>query len=198
MKQIPGCLKLPSGAVMLLKFRKAGSTMKKIALVVIGSFFAVAANADSLRDRYDDERHLALAAGEPSAYVQENAKWKARDGYRPSFAICQSQSTQCAVNQAEIIASAKFAYKGDYQAQRNIAFCLFTGCQGAVIIDKALSCAWRTVILAAASSEVDATDTSNLQACKNDLTPTENAAAISRAGNLFKTVYGKTIGRQWR
>lgn len=172
--------------------------MKKIVLAVIGSFFAVAANADSLRDRYDDERHLALAAGEPSAYVQENAKWKARDGYRPSFAICQSQAADCVVNQAEIIASAKFAYKGDYQAQRNIAFCLFTGCQGAVIVDKALSCAWRTVILAAASSEVDATDTSNLQACKNDLTPTENAAAISRAGNLFKTVYGKTIGRQWR
>ncbi|AYM13063.1 hypothetical protein At1D1108_34370 [Agrobacterium tumefaciens] len=172
--------------------------MKKIVLAVIGSLFALAANADSLRDRYDNERHLALAAGEPSAYVQENAKWKAKDGYKPSLAICQTQSTQCLGNQAEIIASAKFAYKGDYQAQRNIAFCLFTGCQGAVIVDKALACAWRTVILAAATSEVDATDTSNLQACKNDLTPTENAAAVSRAGTLFKSVYGKPIGRQWR
>lgn len=172
--------------------------MKKIMLAVIGSLFAMAANADSLRDRYDDERHLALAAGEPSAYVEANAKWKAKDGYALSLAICQHQSSQCISNQAEIIASAKFAYKGDYQAQRNIAFCLFTGCQGAVTVDKSLACAWRTVILAAATSEVDATDTSNLQACRNDLTSTENAAAISRAGKLFKSVYGKTIGRRWR
>ncbi len=172
--------------------------MKKIAMAVLGSLFAMTANADSLRDRYDDERHLALAAGEPSGYLEANANWKAKDGYRPSLTICQHQSSQCISNQAEIIASAKFAYKGDYQAQRNIAFCLFTGCQGAVIIDKSLACAWRTVILAAATSEVDATDTSNLQACRNELTPTENAAAISRAGNLFKSIYGKTIGRQWR
>jgi hypothetical protein len=191
-------LKLPPGAVTSLKIQKAGSSMKKKVLAVIGSLFAMTANADNLRDRYDDERHLALAAGEPSAYVKANEKWKAKDGYKPSLAICQSQSTQCVSNQAEIIASAKYAYKGDYQAQRNIAFCLFTGCQGAVIIDKALACAWRTVILAAATSEVDATDTSNLQACKNNLTPTENAAAISRADKLFKSVYGKTIGRQWR
>lgn len=182
----------------MLKLQEAGSSMKMIVTAVLGSLLAMTASANSLRDRYDDERHLALAAGEPSAYVEANAKWKAKDGYRPSLAICQSQSSQCISNQAEIIASAKFAYKGDYQAQRNIAFCLFTGCQGAVMVDKSLACAWRTVILAAATSEVDATDTSNLQACKNDLTPTENAAAISRASTLFKSVYGKPIGRQWR
>ncbi len=172
--------------------------MKKFALAAIILLNAVIANADNLRDQYDNERHLALATSEPSAYIKDNAKWKAKDGYKPHLTICQPQSVQCSINQAEVIASAKFAYRGDYQAQRNLAFCLITGCQGAVTVDKALGCAWRTVILAAATSEVDATDTSNLQLCRSDLTRIEDAAAISRAGKLFMTVYGKTIGREWR
>jgi|GEM_PF-2671543 len=178
--------------------KQAGIEMKEIVLIAIVLFVAVPANADSLRDRYDAERHLALADDDPSAYVSKNLKWQAKDGYKPSLSICGSNDTQCRGNQADMIASTKFAYEGDYQAQRNVAYCLISGCQGAVIVDKALGCAWRTVILAAATSEVDATDTSNLKACQNELSPIENAAAVSRAGKLFKSVYGKTIGRQWR
>ncbi|NBC35530.1 hypothetical protein GTZ99_03055 [Novosphingobium sp. FSY-8] len=51
------------------------------------------------------------------------------------------------------------AWRGDYQGQRNAAYCRTTGCDGAVIIDKIDGCAWRLVIgsmNAVAAQDVDA------------------------------------------
>lgn len=40
------------------------------------------------------------------------------------------------------------ANRGDYGAQRNVAYCLLRGCDGAVAVDGVAACAWRTVIIA--------------------------------------------------
>lgn len=52
---------------------------------------------------------------------------------------------------------------GQYQGQRNVAFCLSDGCSGAIRVNKILGCAWRFVILESGHFSIDTTDTSNLQ-----------------------------------
>ena len=37
--------------------------------------------------------------------------------------------------------------RSDYQAMRNAAFCQWSGCDGAVDVDRISSCAWRRLIL---------------------------------------------------
>ena len=53
------------------------------------------------------------------------------------------------------------ALQGDYQAQRNVAYCLFTGCHGAVRKHPATACAWRIVLLGSAHFRADSGDVSN-------------------------------------
>jgi len=55
------------------------------------------------------------------------------------------------------------ATAGDYGAQRNVSFCLSTGCDGAIRINKILGCAWRFVILESGHLSADTTDTTNLK-----------------------------------
>ena len=172
--------------------------MRLILIAALFSLTCANAGAATLRDKYDAERRVALDENAVASYLNKNTSWTAKDGYKPSLAFCSSSSEACETTQAETIASAKFAYRGDYQAQRNLAYCLNYGCNGAIVIDKTLSCAWRIVIVAAATAEVDVTDTGNLQNCMKDLTSVEHAASVSRAAKLYKLVYGKAIGREWR
>ena len=55
------------------------------------------------------------------------------------------------------------AWRGDYQAQRNVAFCRSTGCDGAVQLNKIEGCAWRMVIARTQTAKSDDTDASNLR-----------------------------------
>lgn len=165
------------------------------ALLVLSSHVVQAAN---LRESFESERLLALNETTSSAYFAKNKGWTAKDGYSLAFPICSGVSDSCERDQAEILVNAKFSYRGDYQAQRNLAYCLNTGCSNAIIMNKPLSCAWRIIILAAASHEVDDSDTSNLEFCLEKLSPIERATATSRSAAIFKTVYGRTIGREWR
>lgn len=172
--------------------------MRPILIAALFLLTCVSAEAATLRDKYDAERHIALDENKVASYLQKNTSWTAKDGYKPSLTFCTVSSQACETTQAETIVSAKFAYRGDYQAQRNLAYCLNYGCNGAIVVDKTLSCAWRIVIVASATAEVDATDTGNLQNCMKDLTPLEHAASVSRAAKLYKSVYGRAIGREWR
>lgn len=56
----------------------------------------------------------------------------------------------------------KKAFAGDYQAQRNLAYSLARGMDGAPY-DPVRACAWRAVIIASASSKVSDGDHSNVQ-----------------------------------
>jgi hypothetical protein len=55
------------------------------------------------------------------------------------------------------------AIANEYQGQRNVSFCLSTGCDGAVKVNTMLGCAWRFVILERGHFEADASDTANLK-----------------------------------
>ncbi len=84
------------------------------------------------------------------------------------------------------------ALKGDYQAQRNTAYCLYTGCRG-YRMDKAAACAWRIVIIASGHPKVDPSDTSNLTLCERQLSPAEMTAATGAAHTLFRRIYKRNL-----
>lgn len=86
------------------------------------------------------------------------------------------------------------ALQGDYQAQRNVSFCLATGCDGAVIQNRAHGCAWRVVILASGSAKVDSTDVGFFDAyCRGRLSQAEVVQMKGQAAALFQRVYQRPL-----
>lgn len=80
------------------------------------------------------------------------------------------------------------AMKGDYQAQRNLAFgYASSSCPGQ---DKnpMLACAWRYVIIKSGSERVDQTDINNFKLDCGKLEPVELQAAEAQAANLLKKI----------
>lgn len=59
------------------------------------------------------------------------------------------------------------AIHGDYQGQRNVSFCLSTGCEPlyhkSLRTNPVLACAWRFVILRSGHLQADVTDTTNAE-----------------------------------
>src|SRR5690606_11383289 len=77
------------------------------------------------------------------------------------------------------------AYKGDYSSQRNVAFCLSTGCDGAVMTKPIKGCAWRMVIVVSGSAEADQSDTGNMEADCGKLSGNEFEAAKAQAARIM-------------
>lgn len=83
----------------------------------------------------------------------------------------------------------KDAMAGDYQAQRNLAYWLSGGYNGAPPQNPILACAWRLVILESGSRQVDSGDVSNKQLyCDKRLAPDERKAAEAQAAKLRKSI----------
>lgn len=82
------------------------------------------------------------------------------------------------------------AMTGDYQSQRNVAWCYVDGCDGVEPIDDVRACAWRLVIAAAKHPKSDASDAANVELdCKTALTPDDQRTARAWAGDLFRKIY---------
>ncbi|MBB5985328.1 hypothetical protein [Sphingobium lignivorans] len=81
------------------------------------------------------------------------------------------------------------AWRGDYQGQRNVAYCLSTGCDGAVTINESAACAWRIVILAAAHDEATDLDNRALEANCDKLSEIARTAATIRAEEIATRIY---------
>lgn len=97
--------------------------------------------------------------------------------------------TMCATSQVQFAeADWPAAWQGDYGAQRNVAYCLITGCAGAVQIDKSAGCAWRAVILEINSDEAGDGDAANMEAECGDLSPVQRQLAISKAEKIAAKV----------
>ena len=66
----------------------------------------------------------------------------------PAALSCQAaeEPGRCEKLKKDFKAAYALAHKGDHGAQVIVAFCLSTGCRGAVIIDKVASCSWHIVI----------------------------------------------------
>jgi hypothetical protein len=85
------------------------------------------------------------------------------------------------------------AMKGDYGSQRNIAFCLREGCDGAVQKNPTLSCAWRIVIVASGDPEVSGGDTDNFSLACGGLDRLQLATSLEQAKSLFRKIYKRDL-----
>lgn len=85
------------------------------------------------------------------------------------------------------------ALKGEYDAQRNVAYCLTTGCDDAVKVNKPIGCAWRAVILSSGSRKVDRADTTAFDSvCRGKLTASEATVFGGQYETLFRRIYRRT------
>lgn len=86
------------------------------------------------------------------------------------------------------------AMSGDYQSQRNVAWCHLDGCNGVTDIDDVKACTWRFVIAAAKHPKSDASDVENLETdCRSALAPQDLDYARRTAGELFRKIYGRPM-----
>jgi len=78
------------------------------------------------------------------------------------------------------------AIAGGHRAQKHVALCLSTGCDGAIQPDKVLGCAWRIVIAETAHAEPGSTDAGNVDRfCgANYINERERMAAASQAKTM--------------
>lgn len=82
------------------------------------------------------------------------------------------------------------AWKGDYQAQRNAAFCRSNGCSGAVQIDQVEACAWRLVINDMNAAKADAGDVSNMHTDCSKLDDGSRRLAADKATAFIAKIKG--------
>ncbi|MDE1992014.1 MAG: hypothetical protein KGI75_05900 [Rhizobiaceae bacterium] len=83
------------------------------------------------------------------------------------------------------------AVAGQYQGQRNVAFCLSTGCDMAISRDEVLGCAWRIVIVDSKHRELDSTDETNLKHfCGPDYLDETGQQAAKKEAERFLAMLG--------
>lgn len=101
--------------------------------------------------------------------------------------MCESSRSQFKVEYPK-------AHRGDYGSQRNVSYCLVTGCDGAVQVNRPLGCAWRIVIVASGSPRVDSTDTGFFAAnCRGKLSEIEAVQMATQADALFRRIYKRPL-----
>lgn len=84
----------------------------------------------------------------------------------------------------------RMAERGDYQAQRNLAYSYQTAALG-LPKDFQRACMWRTVIVRSGDVQVDSSDTSNLDYACGKLSPPERTASTRKGEELANTIYRK-------
>lgn len=110
-----------------------------------------------------------------------------------AFASAYNQSW-CTAEQGRFVEQYRRSLNRDYQSQRSVASCLISGCDGAVIVNRSLGCAWRLVILASESPYIDLTDESNRRYdCARLDGPGETALARRQAEALLRLIYDRPL-----
>jgi hypothetical protein len=82
------------------------------------------------------------------------------------------------------------AMKGDYQAQRNLAYSLATGSGAESSENPILGCAWYRVIILSGSEKIHDGDIGNVKVYCGRLTIDQQAVADKQAKRLAKKIYG--------
>lgn len=82
------------------------------------------------------------------------------------------------------------AWQGDYEAQRNVAFCLGNGCDGAVLIDQTSSCAWRGALIEMNKLEATDMDAASLEQECGVLSEVQKRIAIAKAQDIVSRIQG--------
>ncbi|ABE64051.1 conserved hypothetical protein [Nitrobacter hamburgensis X14] len=101
---------------------------------------------------------------------------------------CDDGADDCRASLAQFKKWFPRAMRGDYQGQRNVAFCLSTGCDGAVTMRPLAGCAWRLLIVATGSKDVDQSDTLNMKRDCGKLDDIDRQAAAAQSARLIAKI----------
>jgi hypothetical protein len=113
----------------------------------------------------------------------------------PEIGECpEGDDGYCRAAQAQLRHEWPQALKGDYQAQRNVAFSFGRGQSAAVKLRPSQACAWRIAIMASGSPKVDETDGRNYQMDCGKLDEAGLDRANKVAGLIFEKIYSRPIG----
>jgi hypothetical protein len=136
---------------------------------------------------------LALVAS-LSAVPSYAADWPPADNYLNPIVDCASAPSPDMCNSSKTTWRDNYrkAIGGDYQGQRNVSYCLSTGCNKSVKENALLGCAWRIVILESGHLDADESDTSNADFyCGPDrISKTALATAQAQARTMLKMLAG--------
>jgi hypothetical protein len=102
-----------------------------------------------------------------------------------------AKQAQCERWVTDIKKAVELAYKGDHGAQVTVAFCLSTGCHGAVAIDRVASCSWHLVIANSGSTTV--LDSSNTRNTCRPMTAAQKDEARTLASDLVQQIYKRPL-----
>ena len=118
-------------------------------------------------------------------------QWPAADTYL-SIRGCEGTKDpdQCNYTRKTWAKDYKGAISGDYQGQRNVSYCLSTGCSDAIAQNKILGCAWRIVIIDTGHLSLDQSDTANLKyfCGKEQVDETSLRAAQAQARVILQNI----------
>lgn len=112
---------------------------------------------------------VLLACGCVSLVEAKDEQWPDAMDYLQAPADCAgSDDVTLCENRKEVWnRDYNGAIAGDYQGQRNVSFCLSTGCDdmfgGTIRKNAILGCAWRMVIVNSGHLDADSTDVANLK-----------------------------------
>lgn len=111
-------------------------------------------------------------------------------------AIALAMATSAHADSGEIAKFKKGAFEGDYQSQRDLAYCLSnrSKCTGETNDGPIEACAWRLVIVASNDKRVMDGDWSNFVVyCRDVLNEQDLKYASLRAGAYFSKIYKRSI-----
>ncbi len=134
---------------------------------------------------------------EAKAYFEKHQDDELPVGYALPISVC-GDDEGCIASYAEMLGDLQKAYKKNYQAQRNVAYCLWDGCQGSVQKDIPLGCAWTVVILASGSPKFTELDQKNLEQCLRHAGQGSVGVIKAQAAALFQTIYERDIPSDWQ
>lgn len=103
---------------------------------------------------------LALAVLLASGGSAMATNWPAADSFMNASLVCSNhpQPRSCEFGMASFPDDYSKATKGDYQAQKNVAYCFETGCDWAVNENKMMACAWHIVVMGSGHQQTDDLD----------------------------------------
>ncbi len=101
----------------------------------------------------------------------------------------EAERQQCLRAQHALRVAHTAAWRGQHQAQRHVAGCLSTGCHGALIGNPIVGCAWRIVILASGSAEIDQSDRDDFEQDCGRLSDTGRLIARLQAAKIYQAIY---------
>lgn len=106
--------------------------------------------------------------------------------------VITSDAALCEATVESFRADYEKARRGDYPAQRNVAYCLETGCDGAVAVWPVLACAWRMVIQASDAKQ-EPTEGRSYKAACGTLPNGKRREALVEAEAMFDAIYGREM-----